>query len=461
VCILGEFNQGKTWLINLLSDRWFEFGFDQVTKSIGCALPATKSHIVYCDSPGTSRAVHIDDLNDRVGTDRIIEETMIAFSDMLLLICGPLTTTEQVRHRKYIDRVSELEGSRKRVVYIVHNWKNFYTLNQIEQFIQSDIIDAYGAEKRELNDHTFYYHIDNRTGLGINHVIFAAEGSRAGMYWNSKSLKMMNSLIEDLGQTNAMHTFKVVKEFKKELEPLLRETFTTRDNKEASTSRDESYSDIYWNMVKAPVRVVTCLGKSLWSVITGRDLWKQTSLLDDSAQLSSDLDPYELVVHTDNKTLVMKNARNLEYFESSEIGGIPVPFYRAPFGIYQSNNSWEIQIRIPGCDWWNTSQFSGIMVRREGNKLIVEGNILKPDRVKEQVDGEYLFDILTETRRFGYFRMPFELPTCVHLDQCMKNGKIGWYDAEHNPDCTWKKSLQHGMLIITASADCKLPKIKV
>lgn len=296
--------------------------------------------------------------------------------------------------------------------------------------------------------------------MGIKHVIFAAEGSRAGMYWNSKSLEMMKSVIEDYGQTNAMHTFKVVREFKKELEPLLRETFTTRDNEEVSISRNESYSDIYWNMVKAPVRYVTSFGKSLWSVVDDLNPWKQTRLQDDFPQLSSsDLDPYELVVHSDNKTLVMKNAHSLEYFESSEIGGIPVPFYRGPFGIFQSNNTWEIQIWIPGCDWWNASQFSGIMVRREGTKLIVEGNILKPDRVKEQDNGEYLFDILTETRRFGYFRMPFELPACVHLDQCMKNDKIGWYDADDNPHCAWKKSLQAGMLIITASADCKIPKI--
>jgi len=74
-------------------------------------------------------------------------------------------------------------------------------------------------------------------------------------------------------------------------------------------------------------------------------------------------------------------------------------------------------------------------------------------------DDEYVFDIVTETRKFGYFHMPFELPPCVNRDRCMKNGEIGWNESTDNPSCPWKKSLQNGILTITAEATgCKLPE---
>jgi len=294
-------------------------------------------------------------LNDRLGTDMIAEETMIHISDMLLLVCGALTTDEQLKHRKYINRVGEIARDMQstKVVYIVHNWMHLPMKKQVDNFIKRDIIDPYGAEVRYLKGHGFYTHVDNQTGLIINHFIFAADGSEAGDFWNSRTLQILKSIIRNTGQTMARRSFHIIKEFKEELEPLLRETFTTEVKSECSF-RKQSYRDIYWNMVKAPRLLVIGNGKKYWSAIREvSEYWEDSHLLhdiesfiDESTKTS---DPYKLIYR--NQTLRLKDVRDLNYFNTPEIGAKPVSFYKPPFGIFVSNNTWEVQIQIPECDW--------------------------------------------------------------------------------------------------------------
>ena len=143
-----------------------------------------------------------DDLaRDKAQTERFIEQLIISLSDMVILVVGKLTRTEQRLISRIKNMVKKNERNKIKSIIIVHNLAQYHKTIEVENHINYYLKksatfklgpkDYLGNNKIFKGRQYFYEITDDSKELQVFHYIMAKEGTEAGNYHNPFTLELI------------------------------------------------------------------------------------------------------------------------------------------------------------------------------------------------------------------------------------------------------------------------------
>ena len=142
-----------------------------------------------------------DDLSkDKAQMEKFIEHLIISLSDMIILVIGKMTRTEQRLISKIKNLIKKKENNKIKALIIIHNLSHYYYESEVENYKQNYLLrsatfnlerrQAYGIEGYEDR----YYYVEKHTDKNdfeVFHYIMAKEGQEAGNKYNDLTMKLI------------------------------------------------------------------------------------------------------------------------------------------------------------------------------------------------------------------------------------------------------------------------------
>ena len=157
---------------------------------------------------------------DKMQTERFIENLIISLSDMLILVIGKLTRTEQRLITRIKNMANDNENKIKSII-IVHNLAQYNKKIEVERHINEFLLKSatFKIIKKKvlgINDYTdrFYYveKFDNKNNnIEVFHYLMAKEGTEAGDYYNELTMQLIKQQYNNSNQRKAIDIPKQIK----------------------------------------------------------------------------------------------------------------------------------------------------------------------------------------------------------------------------------------------------------
>ena len=224
---IGNFNKGKTFILNELLKSGtifsetkvrteglcikYDYGFNRKRK-IAFLESAVLDNVILEDNNSIQEIS-----NDKIITDYFLQNYIIHNSDILIIVVGILTYSEQAFLNKIKREIQKSNYNKD--LYIIHNLINFTTVKQVEYYINTILINSEAFTLKlyiksnslsPRNSGVCYYENNNNNKQKIFHLIFAKDGSEAGNYYNGFTLKF----IEDSYNSIELKPFNLIKTIK-------------------------------------------------------------------------------------------------------------------------------------------------------------------------------------------------------------------------------------------------------
>ena len=247
--IIGNSNKGKSFFLSKLCKMDLPSGSSIKTEGLSIKFPDLKEYpnrrIVLLDSAGLETPVLINNdfgkfsndiskqnmdeekmLSDyfknksreKIVTELFLQDYIIYNSDVLIIVVGILTYSEQKTLNKIKTKIKKEKSKIKPSLFIIHNLMNFTSIKQVKTYIEETLLKCstfqlvkdspINTQKEVQNIVTFH---EKNTDPKIIHLIFANEYSEAGRYYNKNTLEYIENLY---GKDKTIKGFDVVKTIK-------------------------------------------------------------------------------------------------------------------------------------------------------------------------------------------------------------------------------------------------------
>ena len=239
--VLGLNNVGKSFLLSKIIQGEIPIGYSIETKGISIKYAIQKEAEKSCeevngicilDSAGfetpllkedkklikkenkegksdpVEDAIKFDEIEDNLScdkaqTERFIEQLIISLSDMLILVIGKLTRTEQ----RLITRIKNLarrnEKNKIRSIIIVHNLAQYHKIVEVEKHIEEYLEKSatfklkkrryIGEGKKFFGRNYFVEDLDESEEIQVFHYLMAKEGTEAGNHYNNFTMELIKN----------------------------------------------------------------------------------------------------------------------------------------------------------------------------------------------------------------------------------------------------------------------------
>ena len=239
--VLGINNVGKSFLLSKIIQGEIPIGYSIETKGISIKYaiqneteknPEKANGICILDSAGfetpllkedkklikienkggksdpVEDAIKFDEIEDNLScdkaqTERFIEQLIISLSDMIILVVGKLTRTEQ----RLITRIKNLsrrnEKNKIRSIIIVHNLAQYHKILEVEKHIDEYLNRSatfklkerryIGEGKKFFGRNYLVEDLDESEEIQVFHYIMAKEGTEAGNYFNDFAMELIKN----------------------------------------------------------------------------------------------------------------------------------------------------------------------------------------------------------------------------------------------------------------------------
>ena len=150
-----------------------------------------------------------------------MQSFIISESDLLLVVVDALSLSEQKLLNK-IKRELKIRKETKKM-FVIHNLKTYHSIEQVEEYINEILLKSVSFELRKIlpviadkNKQIIGYHFTEKNvkDISIFHLIFAAEDSEAGNFYNNYTLDFIEN---QYGDNWKKETFDVIKEIKSKI----------------------------------------------------------------------------------------------------------------------------------------------------------------------------------------------------------------------------------------------------
>jgi hypothetical protein len=135
---------------------------------------------------------------DKANTERLIERLIISLSDMIILVIGKLTRTEQRLINRIKEESKNNEISKVSKIIVVHNLAQFHKIKEVEKHINTYLLLSATFNLEEMKavgkgNRVFYVEKknDKNENITVFHYIMAKEGTEAGDYYNNLTLELI------------------------------------------------------------------------------------------------------------------------------------------------------------------------------------------------------------------------------------------------------------------------------
>jgi len=252
--VVGNGNKGKSFILSKISDIELPVGESIKTKGLSIKFPNLENHInrniTILDSAGQETPVLNNDKNvvceenpynknndenletekklteksrDKLLTEFFLQNYIVRYSDLLIIVVGILTFSEQKLINKIKKTYSKLDKNTQLIV--IHNLQSYVTINQVKTYIndtllKSDTFDLkeeftvskdYTYDKTDKNAQWSYYYEPKSIPHTI-HLIFAREKSEAGNFYNKKTVQHIYNILNTINEKEPLNLEQNIKE---------------------------------------------------------------------------------------------------------------------------------------------------------------------------------------------------------------------------------------------------------
>ena len=215
--VIGNSNKGKTFILSKISNLDFPSDPNIRTKGLSVKYPEMNSFkdrkIAFLDSAPldtpvlnteyteryAEKEIFKEKLRERLITELFLQNYIINTSDILIVVVGILTYSEQ----KLLNRIkTEIQRAKlKKTLYVIHNLITYTSINQVQEYIEEYLLkDAsfhlekgYKVSTSNKIEHMGDYYYEKYSDPHVFHLIYTNEGSEAGNYYNNYTLKIIEN----------------------------------------------------------------------------------------------------------------------------------------------------------------------------------------------------------------------------------------------------------------------------
>ena len=245
--VIGNSNKGKSFLLSKISGIKLPIGTSIRTEGLSIKYPQievySNRNIALLDSAGfetpvlkgeenkleennieeekansikSERELFKEKCRDKIITELFLQNYIINYSDILIVVVGILTYSEQ----KLLNKIkSEIKKAKlNKTLYVIHNLKTYTTIKQVEDYIKEILLKnaTFDLQKQQkistkINDNKGEIYYEKNSDISSYHLIFANEDSEAGDYYNKYSLEFIENtykFLKDFGSFDVIETVK-------------------------------------------------------------------------------------------------------------------------------------------------------------------------------------------------------------------------------------------------------------
>ena len=245
--VIGNGNKGKSFILSKISGIPLPTGFSIKTKGLSIKFPNIEKYknrkIILLDSAGQETPVINNEKNttrnenqdsqqneikkegelteksrDKLLTEFFLQNFIVKYSDLLIVVVGILTFSEQKLINKIKKTYSKLK--KKSELVIIHNLQSYVTMKQVEDYINEILkkSDTFNLQKESIlsknkGEEKWYYFWEPKSNLKTFHLIFAREESEAGNFYNDKTIDYLYNIMNNITEKEPLNLYKNIKDF--------------------------------------------------------------------------------------------------------------------------------------------------------------------------------------------------------------------------------------------------------
>ena len=252
--VIGNANKGKSYILSKISKIELPSGTSIRTEGLSIKYPELKKFkdrtIALLDSAGLetpvlrekeidteiSKELFKEKSREKIITELFLQNYIINNSDILILVVGILTYSEQ----KLINRI-KTEIKRAKIgkpLYIIHNLMTYEEIKQVEDYVEKFLLKSatfklvkghkISTEYKDYNGNEGIYYHEENSNPKIFHLIFANENSKAGKYYNNFTLNFLENSYQQ--QVTDITQFDVIESLKERFVTLSKEIIENTEN---------------------------------------------------------------------------------------------------------------------------------------------------------------------------------------------------------------------------------------
>ena len=239
--VIGNANKGKSFLLSKISKITLPSGTSIRTEGLSIKYPDTEEYgnrnIVLLDSAGLETPVLIDETEtnkeskeqginisenkemekvfreksrEKLITELFLQNYIIINSDIIIIVVGILTYSEQKLLTKIKNQIFNLKNRTKinkpKSLFIIHNLMSYKTRAQVEEYIEDFLLKSatftlekgHNISTQKGKNTTEYYYYEKSDDQQIFHLIFADDFSDAGDYYNKSTLNFIEKHFQNI-----------------------------------------------------------------------------------------------------------------------------------------------------------------------------------------------------------------------------------------------------------------------
>ena len=203
--VMGNRNKGKSFILQALSGASLQTG--TTINTIGISIKYLENKYVLLDCAGSESPLLGENTNmleisrDKLFTEAFLESYILRKSNVLLLVVGILSFSEQKLINKISKDLEKLKENKSKNLIVIHNLQTYEEVADVEKYIDQILLKSasfnlkkdqtnFGNEKEESE---FFYDVDNTL---VKHFIYAKENSPAGNKYNRNTINSIKSLYQ-------------------------------------------------------------------------------------------------------------------------------------------------------------------------------------------------------------------------------------------------------------------------
>jgi len=245
--VIGNSNKGKSFLLSKISGIKLPIGTSIRTEGLSIKYPQidvySNRNIAFLDSAGletpvlkgeekipeennikeekaniikSDKELFKEKCRDKIITELFLQNYIINYSDILIIVIGVLTYSEQKLLNKIKNEIKKAKLNKN--LYVIHNLKTYTTIKQVEDYIKDILLKnaTFDLQKQQkvstkinVNKGEVYY--EKNSDISSYHLIFANDDSEAGDYYNKYTLEFIENtykFLRDFGSFDVIETVK-------------------------------------------------------------------------------------------------------------------------------------------------------------------------------------------------------------------------------------------------------------